>query len=537
MLVLGMTAALADNPGAITVTDQKKPAGTNTTVTYEVYRIFDVAAAEDGNGGYLMDGNKYASMTYTIASKWAGFFASGAAGANYIVTDNDMTANNGKGYTPIVVNGVVKYINLTSDNIATFAKAALAYSQTTPVANDGENTEGTFTNLPLGYYMVYPKGANLNVDGYSSIVSLTTTDPTVEVVQKAEYPTLEKVDDDASVEIGQTVNYTLTSKVPDTTGFTTFDFNMHDQMTDGLTFDGADHITVTIGSGDTAVTVPKTSVDGKNYTFAAETPGDGFETAFKISIPVMKYQDHVGETITVTYTATVNDKAVVNIEKNHAWLEYSNNPKNDQEHTTTPPDEEDVFSAKIIIDKYDATNTEAKLAGAKFVLRCKSVTETQTAATKPTAQAGKYYQLTGTGTTADPYVAHWVSETAVDAKVTANQAALVSDVSTNGATIVETDENGAAEFKGLENGVYELIEVKAPDGYNPIKGVAAEITVNGNNTTTTSLSYTQPVGNNSGTELPSTGGIGTTLFYVGGGILVLLAVVMLVTKRRMSGND
>lgn len=491
-------------PGSITVTDKKVAAGASTT-TYEIYRIFDVIANTD-----------YSSVAYTINSNWTGFFAAGANGAKYIVDANDTTANGGNGYTPIVVNGTVKYIALRNDNIDDFGKDALAYSQTTPVTPTASNTTGEFTGLDLGYYMVYPKGANLNVGNYSSIVSLTTTKPNAEVTQKAEYPTLEKTDSDDSVQVGQTVTYTLTSKVPDTTGYTSFTFTMHDQMTEGLTFN-ENSITVMIG----------TDVEVKDFDFANETAATGYTTAFGITIPVKDYQSYVDEIITVTYTATVNSNAVTKIEKNKATLEYSNDPKDSSKKTTTPPDEEKVFTAKILINKYDANNTNAKLKDAKFILRCKSVADTGNAAK---AEAGKYYKVAADGAVS------WVTEATVDGKVTDSDAVALSDIE-NGATVVTTDTAGAATFAGLENGVYELIEVAAPAGYNQIKGVATEITVNGNNTDIASLTSTANVANNAGAELPSTGGMGTTLFYIIGGLMMVAAVVLLVTKKRMASAE
>lgn len=493
--------------GSITVTGKSIAAGEQTT-TYEIYRIFDVVANDD-----------YSSITYKIDTKWTGFFDENAGGAKYIVNDNDTSANGGKGYTPIVVNNQVKYIALTDDNIAEFGKAALAYSQENSIQADATNTNGEFTGLELGYYMIYPKGATLNVAPYTSIVSLTTTKPNAEVVQKADYPTLEKTDDDNSVQVGQTVTYTLTSKVPDTTGFSTFDFTMHDQMTAGLTLN-ADSITVKIGNDD----VPKT---GENaYIYDSETPETGYGTAFKITIPVMKYQSKIGETITVTYTAKVNDAAVTQIDKNHAYLEYSNNPKNTDDKTTTPPDEEKVFSAKIVINKYDGSNVNAKLSGAKFILRCKSVSDT---GSRAKAEAGKYYKYT------EESGVQWVAANAITEKVTAGTALTESDV-TNGITIKTTGTDGAASFDGLENGVYELIEIAAPAGYNQIKGVAGTITVEGNDTDTATLSTTSDIANNAGTEMPSTGGIGTTIFYVVGGVMVAGAVVFLLTKRRVNAE-
>jgi fimbrial isopeptide formation D2 family protein/LPXTG-motif cell wall-anchored protein len=471
-----------------------------------------------------MDGENYASMTYTINTAWAGFFTGTAAGAKYIVDTNDTSANSGNGYTPIVVGGTVKYIALTDNNVATFGKEALAYSQTAPVAATASNTTGNFTGLDLGYYMVYPKGANINVSPYTSIVSLTTTDPSQEVVQKAEYPTLEKTDSDDSVEVGQTVTYTLTSKVPDTTGYDTFDFTMNDQMTAGLTFDGTDSITVKIDNDGTDVEIPATGTGA--YTYASETAGEGFATAFKITIPVMSYQDYIGKKITVTYTATVNDSAVTKIDKNHATLTYSHDPKDNTKKTTTPPDEETVFSAKIVIDKVDGTNTSAKLADAKFILRCKSVADADSAAQ---AKVGKYYVYTAaSGDT--PATVTWVDEAAIDTKVSTGTNVAESDVT--GATIKTTNASGATSFDGLENGVYELIEVAAPAGYNQISGVAATVTVNGNNTSEASLTATQQIENNAGSVLPSTGGIGTTIFYIAGIVMVLGAAAIVIARRK-----
>lgn len=521
VLALAMVAlcglAFADN-GSITVTSTSAPAGGSTT--YEAYRIFDLRA-DDPDGVY----------TYTINSSWTGFFSS-TPGSNYIVTDNDTTANNGNGYTPIIVDGVRKYIALTEDNIEAFAKAALAYSQDSvnrvPVI--AQNTDGAFTGLDLGYYMIYPKGASITPEnGFSSIVSLTDNKPNATIAQKATFPTMQKTDDDQSVELGQVVNYTLTSKIPDTTGFDAYTFTFHDQMTDGLTFN-ANSITVSIDNNGTAVTIPANTADGHStdgYAYSTETASEGYETAFAIAIPVMQYQNYVGKTITVSYTATVDADAVTNVENNKANLEYSNNPK-DTTTNHTPDDIEKVFSAKIVIDKYDGSNNAAKLSGAQFILRCKTPGTTATGE-KVTAAQGKYYKLT-------EGVVSWVDETTISGKVDAStpQEVSASDIA-NGATYVTTNVSGAAEFAGLENGTYELIEITAPDGYNKIKGVAATITINeGDTSTTAQLTKTQGIANNAGTQLPSTGGIGTTIFYIVGGMLLVGAAIVLVARRKAS---
>ena len=101
-----------------------------------------------------------------------------------------------------------------------------------------------------------------------------------------------------------------------------------------------------------------------------------------------------------------------------------------------------------------------------------------------------------------------------------------------------TDENGKASFEGLKEGRYTLVEIEAPEGYNLLEN-GEEFDLNapeeGNDTLT--MVYGSTISNNKGTLLPSTGGIGTTIFYVVGGVLVVVAGILLITKKRMSGRD
>ena len=101
---------------------------------------------------------------------------------------------------------------------------------------------------------------------------------------------------------------------------------------------------------------------------------------------------------------------------------------------------------------------------------------------------------------------------------------------------MRTDNKGAASFKGLADGTYQLVETKAPAGYNQLTG-PQEVKVAGSTTDTTKLSVEAKVANSAGTLLPSTGGIGTTIFYVLGAVLVVGAGVLLVTKKRMSQSE
>ena len=512
-------AATTAPTGSIEITSPKTDPNAETT-TYEAYKIFDMTT----NGVVDNDGN-YTAVAYTINSAWADFFATDAPGAGYIVaTDTDPAS-----LTPIVVNGSTKFINITDNNVAEFAKVAFEYAQTKPVAAttskdvDKGATTVKFEDLDLGYYMIYPKGASVQIE--PSIVSITNTAPNGSIEQKAEYPSMTKVADDISTEVGQTVTYTLSSNVPDTTGFSVYEFTFKDKTSAGLTYDGNSSVTVTIGND--------TLIAGTDYTFAA-SPADGND--FELTINLLKAKAGTSpveyeakytynDSITITYTATVNDAAVTKIDNNHATLTYNNDPKDSSKKDTTPPVEVKTYSSKVIIEKVDGADNTKKLANAKFVLRVKTLGSATGDSHEADIAVGKYYKYTPGENGAAGSVS-WVTVASEDA------ADLAADTTI---TVVTTDENGAANFDGLEDGTYELIEVEAPAGYNLLTS-PAEITIAGSDSDETTLTVTAEVENNSGAQLPSTGGIGTTIFYIVGGILVLGAGVVLLSRKRASSE-
>lgn len=450
VLVFSMTiTASAAETGTITIN------GATTDKVYELYRIFDLTMASE------------TAVAYTINEKWEAFFAEGGAGAGYIV-------DSGEGLNPITVGGESKFINITGDNIKEFSRLAQIYAA--KLEADASDTAASetleFTGLQLGYYLVYPQGATDILEGNGSICSLTSTVPDAEVNVKATYPAITKTDDAVSADLGQKVNYTITGQVPDTTGFDEYEYTVQDTMSDGLTLQ--EDVAVTFG-GDT--------ID------AAVTYADN---GFSVTFEMTDYQDYAGEEIVITYSAVVNENAVVKdkVEKNRAILIYSNDPKNLEKKTETPPVEEEVYTSQIIIDKVDGTDNSVKLAGAEFLLK---------------NEQGQFYHL-------ENNVVTWVAEA--------------------GATPVTTDETGAASFKGLKDGTYYLVETKAPDGYNLLTE-PVQVDVNTDEASKVSVSVVSEVANNSGTTLPETGGMGTTVFYTLGGALVLGACVLLITKKRM----
>lgn len=454
------TTAFADDTGATPT-----PATGTITVanpvegqTYTAYKIFDV----------VYDDQNHYSYTIGSSNPWYGTVAAYAA-------------TEGNGLTLTQVNGGDTYVVTTGNGFSApdFAAALKkAINGKTGKTLSGDAGSVTVSGLDLGYYFV----ASAN----GALCNLTTTNPTVTIHDKNDMP-FEKTADKTDVEVGQTVNYTVTGKVPDYTGFTSYTYKVADTMSDGLTF--KKDVKVTVG--------------GTDVTTACTVTYDANENAnsFTVTVPVLDNKYTIGAEIKVTYSATVNEKAIAVVSENKAELTYSNNPTNSTETTKKPPEIVEVYSSKIVIDKYEAGKEDTKLPNAQFVLYKEVISET--------GSSTLYYKWNETDKKVE-----WVTD------MTA-------------ATVKTTDDSGAASFDGLANGDYYLVETKAPDGYNQLTE-PHKVTVAGSSTDTTKLTAIAKVANSTGTELPSTGGMGTTVFYVLGTVLVMGAVVLLVTKKRMN---
>ena len=448
------TAFAAEDKGTITVDNPV------ADQTYTAYKIFDVTYSGSNYSYTIKTTSEWYSTVQTYAgTEGNGLTLTGVAGdkTTFVVSTTDAFS------APAFANAL---------------KAAMSGKTGTTLTADGTTVKAT--NLDLGYYFV------TSTNG--ALCNLTTTDPTVTIHDKNDIP-FNKVDDKESVDVGEIVTYTITGKVPDYTGFTTYTYLITDTMSEGLTFQK--NVNVTVGGTD--VTSACTITYDK----------DNNANKFTVSIPVKSYT--IGAEIKVTYTAVVNENAVAKIENNAATLTYSNDPIDTSKTTTTPEDRETVYSAKVVINKYVKDSNNEKLAGAKFVLYKEVKTDDSDTTTK------YYYK--------------W-NDTAKKVEWTTSKA---------DATVKTTDANGAAAFDGLKDGTYYLEEVKAPAGYNLLKD-PAEVVVNGASANPSSLTVTGNIENSSGAELPETGGMGTTIFYVLGSVLILAAVVLLVTRKRMSSR-
>lgn len=278
-----------------------------------------------------------------------------------------------------------------------------------------------------------------------------------------------------------------------------------DTLSEGITFDKLDTVEITNGDGSTPQVI-------NNYTLDPNNP----QSSFKLSIDDVKTcvpDLNKGATITVTYTAHLNEKAYVNTvgggtdNKNSVYLEYSNNPRISTSLDHTPESEVRVYTYQLNNTKYRDDDTPGnELAGAGFRLYSgKDCTKEQEIKLKKNITDGTYSPYFGTDAGDEMF----------------------------------SDEHGQFNVKGLDAGTYYLRETKTPDGYSacPDTTIVISATHDVNHVDLSgNLSTTIINKKDGGITLPSTGGIGTTIFYVVGGGLMVAAIVLLVTKKRMENK-
>ena len=220
-----ITYASEINAGTITIN------GTVNQKEYRGYKIFDLT--------YSGDSEDSKNVSYTISEDWKDFFT-GEIGSKYIVDNNENSLN------PIVVENGKKYISITEKNVKEFAKDAFSYAAKKQATFSQEAKGETLTihNKELGYYLIYPVGATDIKENQESIVSLTSTTPNAEINIKSVYPTIEKKADKTTADLGDPITFTITGKVPDTTGYDEYSYVITDSLSTGLTLDKADRKSV-----------------------------------------------------------------------------------------------------------------------------------------------------------------------------------------------------------------------------------------------------------------------------------------------------
>lgn len=468
-------------------------------ITYTIYQIFDATVTADGKG-----------ISYQVmASKKDKALPSGFSvdGAGNVSGPKELTEDQAKA----LKDYGVKLAEATSDG-----------------------SELTFSGLPYGYYIVTTNQGDQKVTVDSTTPNATifdknSTTPTVPVDPEDPNKKLGKTVDDADVYIGQEVTYTLTLNTSNFEGAgesakKIAAYTITDTLPSYLTVNYTNAVqSITVKEGEKVTSITK-QFDSKTKQI---------EIPWVDSTGKSLYNN--GAVLTIVYKATVNDNIKINAaEKNEvtfSWKTLKGDGTSEPSQTTIK-DEVEIYTYALALQKTDGTNP---LAGATFTLNGYEVKKVKDG----------HYKIAGIKTGAS-------EEMVCDA---------------TGLLVVEgvaqkVGGDGADKDTDIE---YEFTEVKAPEGYNKLtetaKGKAQKLATEvittektvyfdgeGNivdetqaekseKSIETNLSKTAfVVVNNAGTELPATGGIGTTIFYVGGGILVAVALILLVTKKRMSNR-
>lgn len=524
------TSAFADDGYTITM-------NTTTGHTYKAYQVFA--------GDFDAASGKLSNITW-------GTGVDGAALLSALKADDCAYKDSFKDCT--TAEAVAKVLGTFTNKGTDIAAIAdiIGANKTTAAATSAVVGEETNTikisGLDDGYYLIVDETAqeampegNTYSDFMLEVVkdvtvtakdSTTTSEKKVQDINDSEGTALTNLQDSADYDIGDNVPYTLTVTLPsDYEKYTTYELSFHDDMCEALTYK-AGSAKIKYGTADAvAISDPTTGTATSSYS-------NGHVWVWtienlKTAAPALK----AGDKVTITYEATLNDKATFgaagNENKMHA--EFSNNPNGDQKGKT-PDDINIVFTFKAVFDKYTTEgNVQKHLAGAEFAL----------------------YKVVSTIT--DAQVA------AFDASKDETKALIVKSdyTAVKSAGKFADEENEVSDsvftFNGIDDGTYVLVETTTPAGYNtisPIKFVViAEHDANSAKPKLTALTGNLETGivdaakttavsdgsntntanilNNSGATLPSTGGIGTTIFYVVGSILVVAAGVLLITKKRM----
>lgn len=563
LLALVVPASAAENY-SITIQNDK------TGHTYEAYQIFAGTVSSDE----ATAGNVEGPMLGDI------IWGSGVDGGALLTALQ--AENAGKYGTCTTAADVAKALgteNATAADAAAFADIAAQHLTATVAGTaTAPNDDGNYVieGLPAGYYLVKDKDDTL--DGTAD----TATDYIVQVLgnvtmapKSSDIPTLEKkvaeqgkgdegkypddggygthYNDVADWNIGDRVPFKLIGSIPDMDAYDTYQYIFHDTISAGLTLDmGSFDVYVAKEKNQDPVALKWNEVPAENYTL---TPT---ENGFTLAIDNLKkfpYVDEEGRKyILVFYDAELNGNAEIGLpgNENSAYLEFSNNP-NGNGTGRTEEDKVIVFTYQLDGTKVDG-ETQAALQNAQFVLLNGAKSEAAVVV------GGKVTEWIKFGTQAD----------GSELDIPTTYEGWTTLAQQHNGLILTSAADGAFKIAGLDDGTYFLREIQAPNGYNLLEGDVqldiAATTVNGqewdgdpataledlNMTITVEGAEEEPtqvegdradgtvgvtVKNNQGATLPETGGMGTTLFYIIGGLLVVGAGILLVVRIRMRSHN
>lgn len=556
VMVLSMVPT-AFAAGSHTITIEGKETGH----IYEAYQIFN-GTLDKGTGilaepitwGSGIDGDAFLAFLKSDATTTQKIFAEG----------ENTNVFSGVTNAQEVANILSKYADNDKmvDLFAKYAGEYLTGTHYTSTCIGG--TTYQITGVPDGYYLIMDSD-DKDITGNDVKTKYILDVPSdVTLAPKGTVPSINKTvsdsengsyGEDVLTSIGTDVWFELTATLPSNYGiYDTYKLTFVDTLSAGLSLDAV------FDADDVKVYV----VNDKNYTPIVSgkfSVANVTASSFEVIIPNLKDAALNGveagkglnvvlteSKIVVRYKAHLNENAVISGagNPNSVELEFSNDPYNDSEGTTGP-DIALVYTFGLDVDKYDKTNTGKKLNDAEFVLYTRTIASDNTlvlnfAAFDANGVFTEWVKVTGVADTGDT-ATNWE----------AAKAELITQGKLEAVTLKTANiggQDGQISVKGLAPHVYRLLEIKAPTGYNLPKdpfeitmtpiyktdGTFEKIQYNYNGTMTEKPNGNLGIGvaNGMGNTLPSTGGMGTTLFYAIGGIMVLAAVVLLMTKKRMS---
>ena len=513
--------------------------GTVANHTFEAYQIFSgdlhtPATGEGGNTSKILSNIVWGTGVNTAAANFTTDFPVSAAETAELLT--------------------------TVEQARAFAKKIAPFLSNVHTDCDAKDPSGNYviSNLPAGYYLVKDKDNSLTGENDFYTAYLMKVVANVTATPKGEKPTLEKqiqnnndgqwsTTGNVAFQLGDTVKFRIITSVPDVSRYPDgYTYIVHDTMTAGFTSKvTADKTSVSIVIDND----PTDTLAGDYYTIVLNPhDGTGETSHFDISIDISKAiadgKLQPGDKLYINYEAVLNEKAdIYQIGRypntNTAQLEYSNNP-NGAGTGKTPESKVNAWTFPAIISKVDGKDNAKTLEGAKFVLSRNPNLKVSDMKCDENGDPTVLTDLIPLFAPGDQQTSTAAYDIATAEQVDA------------GEHITYVIELGSKTLAGFGEHAYYLYETKAPNGYNllsePVKftfhssatndflaGDPAWITLNDSAIKLTGMQF--EIANNSGATLPETGGIGTTLFYVIGALLVVGAGVLLVTKKRMGKAD